>query len=177
MSSGLSLLSTSGRSKSEAFNLKDIEVLVDSKEQHWFKRAHIGQYLAIARIITSTTKLAEKDMKSRAFLQVEGRGRGVRTTGSPREDTQVPNMFVSITGALYLITNSRKDKGKVLKENILRDIILRGLMQGLPKYKKSITQLQQIIHERDNRIQAIQYKNVGLQGEIRAKDLQIANLE
>ena len=170
MSFGLSLLSTSGRSKSEKFNLKDIEVLVDGKEQHWFKRAHIGQYLAIARIITSTTKLAEKDMKSRAFLQVEGRGRGVRTT-------EVPNMFVSITGALYLITNSRKDKGKVLKENILRDIILRGLMQGLPKYKKSITQLQQIIHERDNRIQAIQYKNVGLQGEIRAKDLQIANLE
>ena len=113
-------------------------------------------------------------MKSRALLQVEGRGRGVGTTDSPREDTQVPNMFFSITGALYLIINSRKDKGKMLKENILKHIIIRGLMQGLPKYKNSITQLQQLIHKRDNRIQAIQYKNVGLQGEIRAKDLQIA---
>ena len=29
-------------SKPEEFSLKDIEVLVDNKEQNWFKRAHIG---------------------------------------------------------------------------------------------------------------------------------------
>ena len=33
------------------------------------------------------------------------------------------------------------------------------------------------LQERDNRIQAIQYENVGLQGEIRAKDQQISTLQ
>ena len=52
-----SLLHVSNGSKSEedqGANLNDIEVLVDNKEQNWFKRAHIGPILGIARIITST---------------------------------------------------------------------------------------------------------------------------
>ena len=36
-----SLLNISNGNKSEEFNFKDIEVLVDNKEQNWFKRAHI----------------------------------------------------------------------------------------------------------------------------------------
>ena len=60
--------------KSEEFSLKDIEVLVDSEKQNWFKRAHIGRYLRIARIITSTSKLSEEDKRSRAILQAEGKG-------------------------------------------------------------------------------------------------------
>ena len=59
-------------SKSEEFSLKDIEVLVDNKEQNWFKRAHIGPYLGIARIIISTAKLPEENIRSQAFLQSEG---------------------------------------------------------------------------------------------------------
>ena len=31
-------------SKPEEFSLKDTEVILDNKEQNWFKRAHIGQY-------------------------------------------------------------------------------------------------------------------------------------
>ena len=48
-----SLLNVSNASdESEVFSLKEIEVLVDSEDQNWFKRAHIGQYLGIACIIT-----------------------------------------------------------------------------------------------------------------------------
>ena len=79
-----SLLNVSNGSKSKEFNLKDIKVFVDNKEQNWFKKAHIAQYLGIARIITSTTKLAEEDIRSRAFLQAEG---GIRSMDPPREDT------------------------------------------------------------------------------------------
>ena len=43
-------------SNHEMFNIKDIEVVVDKKGQNWFKRAHIGGYLGIARIITSIDK-------------------------------------------------------------------------------------------------------------------------
>ena len=69
MSSRFSLLnSTSNNSKSEEFSLKDIELFVDSKKQPWFHQAHTKQYLGIAYIITSTTKLPEEDLKSRALL-------------------------------------------------------------------------------------------------------------
>ena len=78
-----SLLNVSNGSKSKEFNLKDIKVFVDNMEQNWFKRAHIAQYLGIACIITSTTKLAEEDIRSRAFLQAEG---GIHSMDPPRED-------------------------------------------------------------------------------------------
>ena len=41
MSSLLNVSNDAG-SKPEKFSLKDTEVLIDIKEQNWFKRAHIG---------------------------------------------------------------------------------------------------------------------------------------
>ena len=74
---------------------------------------------------------------------------------------------------MHVIVNSRKEKGKQLRKWVLEDIIPRGL-------KDKIRQLQEdhqlAITDRDNQIQAIQYKNVGLQGEIRAKDQTIRDL-
>ena len=59
----------SSSSKSEEFNLKDIEVLVDSEEQSWFKRDHAGTFLEISHIDTSTAKLGQDDNQKRASLQ------------------------------------------------------------------------------------------------------------
>ena len=76
-----SLLNVSnGSSKPEEFSLKDIGVLVDKKEQSWFKRAHIGQYLGMARIIMSTAKLSEEDIRSRASSTLKG---GIDTMDFP----------------------------------------------------------------------------------------------
>ena len=48
-----SLLNVSDASnKSEDFSLKDIEVLVDSEEQNWFKRAHVKKFLGLKHIDT-----------------------------------------------------------------------------------------------------------------------------
>ena len=44
-------------SKSEEFSLKDIEVFVDSEEQNWFKRAHMGKMLGIEDVRTSLNDL------------------------------------------------------------------------------------------------------------------------
>ena len=74
-----SLLNVSNGRKPEEFNLKDIGVRVHNKEQNWFKRAHIGRCLGVARIITSATKLAEVNIRYRAFLQAEG---GIRRMDS-----------------------------------------------------------------------------------------------
>ena len=62
---------TNASNESEEISLKDNEVLVDNGDQNWFKRAHIGQYLGIACIITSTDKLSEQDIRSWAFPQAE----------------------------------------------------------------------------------------------------------
>ena len=51
-------------------------MLVDSEEQNWLKRGHVGKHLGIARIITLTPKLTEEDIRSRAFLQAEA---GIRS--------------------------------------------------------------------------------------------------
>ena len=96
-----SLLNVSNDSrKPEEFSLKDIEVLADNKEQNWFKTAHIGRHLGIARIITSTSNLSEEYKRSRAFLQAEG---GIRSMDPPREDAQDHDI---LTGALYVTANS-----------------------------------------------------------------------
>ena len=42
MSSLLNVSDDAGR-KPEEFSLEDIEVFVDSEEQNWFKRAHVGE--------------------------------------------------------------------------------------------------------------------------------------
>ena len=43
-----------------------------------------------------------------------------------REDAQDHDTFILLTGVLYVIVNSRKDRGKVLKKHILKDIVPRG---------------------------------------------------
>ena len=44
----------------------------------------------------------------------------------PKEDAQGEDIFISLTGTLYVIVNSRKDKGKALKEHVLKDIVPCG---------------------------------------------------
>ena len=75
-----SLLNVSNdSSKPEEFSLKDIEVLADNKEQNWFKRAHIGRYLGIARTTTSTSNY-QKKIKD---LGLSSRPKGVSLACTP----------------------------------------------------------------------------------------------
>ena len=61
--------------------------------------------------------------KTRALLKVEG---GCHDATLPKEDAQDHDIFISLTGALYAVVNSQKDKGKALKKNILKYIALCG---------------------------------------------------
>ena len=64
-----SLLNVSNASnKPEEFSLKDIEVFVDSREQNWFKRAHVGKFLGIEYIRTSLNDLEKCEILSRQEL-------------------------------------------------------------------------------------------------------------
>ena len=56
-------------------------------------------------------------------MQDEG---GIPSMDPPKEDAQDQYIFISLTGTLYVIVNSQKDKGKALKEHILKDIVPCG---------------------------------------------------
>ena len=44
----------------------------------------------------------------------------------PKDQQNKTDNFLSLTGTLYVIVNSRKDKRKALKEHILKDLVPRG---------------------------------------------------
>ena len=67
-----SLLNASSRP--EEFSLKDIEVLVDNKEQNWFKRAHVGKFLGIEDIRTSLKDLEKCEILIRQEFITTWRG-------------------------------------------------------------------------------------------------------
>ena len=139
-------------------------MLADNKEQNWFKRAHIGQYLGIACIIISTSKLSEEDKRSRAFLQAEG---GIRSMNPPGEDAQDHDIFISLTGALYVIVKSRKDKGKALEKHILKDIVPRGfdarIKEIQEKHRQAIEGKDAALALLNDDLQNCEYENVALQ--------------
>ena len=122
MSSVLNVSNDSG--KRQGFSIKDTEILVDIIEQNLFKRAHVGKFLGLVHIHSSTARLADEDQKTRASLKAEG---GCHDATPPTEYAQDHDIFISLTGALYVVVNSQKDKGKVLKKHILKDNVPRGL--------------------------------------------------
>ena len=67
MSSVLNVSNDSG--KHQGFSIKDTEMFVYSKEQVWFKRAHVGKFLGLLHIHRSTSRLADKDQKKPGLLE------------------------------------------------------------------------------------------------------------
>ena len=61
---------------------------------------------------------------------------------------------------MYAIVKSPKDKGKELKEHILKEIVPRGFDTRIEEIQE---QHRQSITGRNNQIQAIQHENVTLQ--------------
>ena len=110
--------------KPQEFSMKDIEMLVDSEEQNWFKRAHVGKFLGIEDIRTSLNGLEKCEMLTRQEL-VPNR-RDTPAWPEPRYQPNKMNKFLLLFGVMYTTVNSKKDKGKVLKKLILKDIVRRG---------------------------------------------------
>lgn len=60
MSSQLSLLNVTSSSESEDFNLMDIQVFVNDKEQPWFKWIHVRIFWGLVYIQILNIKLANE---------------------------------------------------------------------------------------------------------------------
>ena len=82
---------------------------------------------------------------------------------------------------MYVIVNSKKDKGKALKDHILKDIVSRGFDARIEeiqeKHPQATEEKDATIVLLNNDLKNREYDNGGLQGAIRAKDQQIAALQ
>ena len=82
---------------------------------------------------------------------------------------------------MYVIVNSRKDKGKALKEHILKDIVPSGFDARIEeiqeKHQRAIEEKNATIALLNDDLKNREYENVRLQSKIRAKDQRIAALQ
>ena len=86
-----------------------------------------------------------------------------------REDAKDHDVFISLTGALYVTVNSRKDNSKALKKHILKDIVPRGFDARIEEIQEN---RRQAIKEKDvalpllnDDLQNREYENVALQAQ------------
>ena len=126
-----------------------IETVFDDQNQPWFKRAELGRYLRIVKVknsmhIPSPFMCKRQDIK------------GAWSTVPLGKRKNPHDVFVNLDGAIYIATNSKKEKAAALISWLVK--------KGVEKLQE---EHQKASEERDTRIQAIEYENVGLQGEIR----------
>ena len=141
-------------SKPEEFNLNDIEVLVDSEGENWFKRAQVGKFLGLAKILMSVEGLDAQEMPQRDDIKVMVSN--PYPWLGPKDHQNKTDKFFSFFGVLYVIVNSKKNRGKTLKEHILKDIVPRGFDAKIEEVQGKH---QQVITGHDNQIKALEFRN------------------
>ena len=135
----------------EAVPAGAIETLFNDQKQPWFKRADLGRYLGILDIARNF-----KDIKTTSRLEIMGQGQPLPQSGMRGGSINPHDAFVNIDGALEMVVRSREPKAVALVKWLTK--------KGVEKLQEDH---QKAIEEWDTRIQAIKYKNGGLQGEIR----------
>ena len=87
----------------------------------------------------------------------------------PREDAQDHDIVISLTGALYIVVNSRKDKGNALKKHILKDIAPRGfdvrIEEIQEKHRRAIEEKDAALALLNDDLQNRKYENVALEAQ------------
>ena len=121
MSSPLLNVSNDADGRPAEFGLKDIDVFVVSEEPNWLKQTHVGKFLGLEDNRTSLNDLEKCEILTRQEL-VPTRRSTLGWSGNKDQQNKT-DKFLLVYGVMYVIVNSRKDKGKALKEHILRNIV------------------------------------------------------
>ena len=82
-------------------------------------------------------------------------------------DSRKDDYYLNEEGMYELLFSSQQPLAKKLRKHCCNEMFPRIRKQLVDKMQEDH---QKAIEERDTRIQAIEYENVGLQGKIRAKD-------
>ena len=161
-----------------------IEVLTDENGAPHFKRADLGRFLGIVVVARNNNNIATK---SRSELSRSGYAGNVTRSGMYGGGENPHDAFVDLEAALGIVVRSRKPKAVELTKWLTR----KGVEKVVEEHQKAIEEKQREIDEKDMQIalldddlvleqehaRQLEYNNTGLQGEIRAKDQEIARRE
>ena len=159
-----------------------IEVLNDATGAPHFKRADLGRFLGIVDV-----KAAYRDVGtiSRKILSS-----GVSLT-HPSQRQNDHDMFVDLEAALEIVVRSRKPKAVELTKWLTRkgvEKVVEDRQKAIDAERHKVQEHQKAIDEKDMQIalldddltesqdlvRQLEFSNSGMQGEIRAKDQEIA---
>ena len=166
MSSVLKVSNSS--SESGEFKLNNIEVIIDSEEQNWFKWANVGKLLGLKHIDTSVEGLDKCEMTTRNDIKTIHHG--TWSWPGPKDHQNKTDKFLSVFGVMYVIMKSQKDKGKAIKKHILKDIVPRGLDARIEEIRGKH---QQAITDRVNQIKGLELRNEEHQKKILTLNIEI----
>ena len=152
-----------------------IEVLTDGENQPWFKRAHVGKFLELQKILMSVKGLDECEMKTRDTVNPKVNN-AYRWSG-PKDQQNKTDVFLSVYGVVYAIMKSRKRKGIELREWIMRDVVPRGFNKLIEEKDTQLALLSDDLVLEQEHTRQLEYTNTGFQSEIRAKDQEIVRRE
>ena len=154
-----------------------IEVLSDANGAPHFKRADLGRFLGIVDVRHNFKNIAAK---SRSGICKPG---GVGTpsrSGTYGGGKNSHDAFVDLDGALEIVVRSKKPKAVKLVKWLTR----KGVEKAAEEHQRAINEkdmqialLDDDLAESQDLVRQLEFSNTGMQGEIRAKDQQIAHLQ
>ena len=150
-----------------------IEVLSDANDAPHFKRADLGRFLGIVDVRHNFKNIATV---SRTEIAVKGGG----PTPSLLQSQNDHDAFVDLEAALEIVVRSRKPRAVELTKWLTRkgvEKIAEEKQKAINEKDMQIALLDDDLTESQEHARQLEYHNTGLQGEIRAKDQQIAHLQ
>ena len=170
-----------------------IEVLNDATGAPHFKRVDLGRFLGIVDVRHNFKNIATK---SRSKIAAGGGG----CAPSLLQGQNDHDVFVDLEGALEIVVRSRKPKAVELTKWLTRkgvEKVVEDRQKAIDAERHKVQEKQKAIDEKDMQIalldddlakkdmhlteskdlvRQLEYGNTGLQGEIRAKDQELAVL-
>ena len=149
-----------------------IEVLTDANDAPHFKRADLGRYLGlkcIAEMFRNVSTISRKLLSSR-----------IDSKSTLLQSQNDHDVFVDLEAALEIVVRSRKPRAVELTKWLTRkgvEKIVEKKQKAIDEKDMQIALLDDDLTESQDLVRHLEYHNTGMQGEIRAKDQQIAHLQ
>ena len=147
-----------------------IEVLTDATGAPHFKRADLGRFLGIVVVARNNNNIVTK---SRSELSRPGYVSNVPLLQGQNDH----DAFVDLEAALEIVVRSRKPKAVELTKWLTRkgvEKVVEGHQKAIDEKDMQIALLDDDLTESQDLVRQLEFSNTGMQGEIRAKDQEIA---
>ena len=150
------------------FNTVELKVVTVEGKQ-WCRAKEVCKALEYQRQTAKVIKDHCSGENSAQKYELSGRSATDPPVNWP-SDSQKYDLYINEEGLYELVFSSQQPLAKEFRKHCCNVMFPHIQQQIIDKMEKEIT-------DQDNKIQAIQYENVGLQGEVRAKNQQIARCE